>query len=146
MWQLTSRDANDGCRCERRYTLAEARLLARSVTYLLPFVMVDLLEYELETGRSPFGEWFATLDAQAASKITTAMARLEAGNLGDVKSVGEGVLERRISFGPGYRVYFGQDGHALVILLIGGTKKRQQQDIAQAKAYWQDYKQRKKAG
>jgi putative addiction module killer protein len=63
-----------------------------------------------------------------------------------VKPVGEGVSERRIDFGPGYRVYFGQDGQRLVILLVGGTKQRQQRDIAQAKAYWQDYKQRKKGG
>ncbi len=61
-----------------------------------------------------------------------------------MKPVGEGRSERRVEFGPGYRVYFDQDGRRLVILLVGGTKQRQQRGIAQAKAYWQDYKQRKK--
>ena len=65
-------------------------------------------------------------------------------NLSNVKSVGEGVLECRIDFGPGYRVYFGRDGEALVILLAGGTKKRQQRDIDSARAYWRDYKQGKR--
>lgn len=59
-------------------------------------------------------------------------------------AVGGGVLEIRIDFGPGYRVYFGRDGDALVILLRGGTKKRQQRDIEAAHAYWQDYKERKR--
>lgn len=108
--------------------------------------MIEVVEYEKEDGSSPFGEWFADLDAQAAAKITKAIARIEAGNLGDVKPVGEGVSERRITFGPGYRIYFGQDGQQLVILLVGGTKKRQQKDIADAKAYWNAYKRRKKGG
>jgi putative addiction module killer protein len=69
---------------------------------------------------------------------------MEQGNLSNVKSVGEGVLEYRIDFGPGYRVYFGRDGETLVILLTGGTKKRQQRDIEMAIAYWQDYKRRKR--
>ena len=69
---------------------------------------------------------------------------MEQGNLSNVKSIGEGVLEYRIDFGPGYRVYFGRDGEVLVILLTGGTKKRQQRDIEAARARWADYKQRKK--
>jgi len=105
--------------------------------------MVDVVQYETEEGSCPFADWFDDLDARAAAKVRTAIARIETGNLGDVKPVGEGVSERRIDFGPGYRVYFGQDGQRLVILLLGGTKKRQQRDIAQAKAYWRDYKQRK---
>jgi putative addiction module killer protein len=78
------------------------------------------------------------------AKVTRAIARMEQGNLSQVKSVGEGVLEYRIDFGPGYRVYFGRDGVALVILLTGGTKKHQQRDIDAAHAYWQDYKQSKR--
>ena len=66
------------------------------------------------------------------------------GNLANVKSVGEGVLECKIDFGPGYRVYFGRDGDTLLILLTGGTKKRQQRDINAAIAYWQDYKRGKR--
>jgi putative addiction module killer protein len=69
---------------------------------------------------------------------------MEQSNLSSAKGVGEGVLEYRIDFGPGYRVYFGRDGEAVVILLTGGSKKRQQRDIDLAKAYWQDYKQRKR--
>jgi putative addiction module killer protein len=83
---------------------------------------------------------------RAAAKVRTAIARIETGNLGDVRPVGEGVSERRIDFGPGYRVYFGQVGQRLVILPVGGTKKRQQRDIAQAKACWRDYMQRKEGG
>jgi putative addiction module killer protein len=86
----------------------------------------------------------ADIEPVARAKVTRAIARLEQGNDSNVKSVGEGVLEYRINFGPGYRVYFGQDGDALVILLTGGTKKRQQRDIDAAHAYWQDYKQSKR--
>jgi putative addiction module killer protein len=64
--------------------------------------------------------------------------------LSKVKSVGEGVLEYKIDFGPGYRVYFGRDGDVLVILLTGGTKKRQGRDIETAAAYWRNYKQGKR--
>jgi putative addiction module killer protein len=90
----------------------------------------------------PFAAWFEDLEPVARAKVTRAIARMEQGNLSNVKSVGEGVLECRIGFGPGYRVYFGRDGERLVILLCGGTKKRQQRDIDAAHAYWQDYKQR----
>ena len=68
---------------------------------------------------------------------------MEAGNLGDVKSVGKGVLERRIFYGPGYRIYFGLDSNRVVILLTGGTKKRQSRDITLAQEYWTDYMNRK---
>jgi putative addiction module killer protein len=108
--------------------------------------VIEVVQYETEVGTCPFAEWFEGLDARAAAKVRTAIARIETGNFGDVKPVGAGVSERRIDFGPGYRVYFGQDGQRLVILLVGGTKKRQQRDIDQAKAYWHDYKQRKKGG
>lgn len=72
----------------------------------------------------------------------TAKAKLQNG-LGDIKPVGEGVCEIRIDWGPGYRVYFGQDGLKLVVLVAGGDKSTQEQDIRDAKAYWDDYKQRK---
>ena len=108
--------------------------------------MVELVVYVTESGKAPFEDWFTKLDTSAALKVRTALARLETGNLGDVKPVGQGVSERRITFGPGYRVYFGQDGDKLVILLCGGTKKRQSKDIEQAKAFWDDYKNRKQKG
>ena len=108
--------------------------------------MVEFVVYVTEEGKVPFDEWFDRLDTAAALKVRTALARIEAGNAGDVKPIGQGVSERRIPFGPGYRVYFGQDGNKLVILLCGGTKKRQSRDIEQAKAFWEDYKRRKRKG
>ena len=68
---------------------------------------------------------------------------MEAGNLSNVKSVGNGVLECRVNVGPGYRVYFGRDGDALIVLLGGGTKARQQNDIKGAHSLWQEYRRRK---
>ncbi len=108
--------------------------------------MIKLKVYVTSGGEAPFDDWFGRLDTAAALKVRTALARIESGNPGDVKPVGQGVSERRIPFGPGYRVYFGRDGDKLVILLCGGVKKRQQADIARAKAYWADYKKRKKRG
>ena len=108
--------------------------------------MFEVVVYETGDGRAPFDEWFRALDVQAALKVTTAIARIETGNLGDVKPVGQGVSERRLTFGPGYRLYFGRDGQKLVVLLTGGTKKRQSKDVEQAQAFWADYKARKKGG
>jgi putative addiction module killer protein len=105
--------------------------------------MIELRYYLTGNGKSPFEEWFSSLDAQAAAKVTRALVRLEQGNLSNAKGVGEGVLEYRIDWGPGYRVYFGRDGDVLVILLTGGTKKRQQRDINTAHALWTDYKKRR---
>jgi putative addiction module killer protein len=105
--------------------------------------MIDIREYNDPEGRSPFAAWFERLNAQAAAKVTTAVTRLGLGNFSSVQSVGSGVMEYKIDFGPGYRVYFGKDGDRIVILLGGGTKKRQQQDILRAITSWQDYKQRK---
>lgn len=106
--------------------------------------MLDVREYLNEDGTSPFADWFASLDAIASAKVTVVLARIEQGNLSNVKGVGEGVLEYRLDFGPGYRVYFGRDGDVLVILLAGGTKKRQQRDIEAAQARWAAYKRRKR--
>ena len=103
-----------------------------------------ILEYLDSDGESPFAAWFEDIDATAAAKVTIAITRLALGNTSSVKSVGAGVLEYRIDFGPGYRIYFGRDGEKLVILLTGGTKKRQQRDIELAQSYWKDYKARKK--
>lgn len=104
---------------------------------------MEIVEYLDRNGFSPFEIWFAKIEARAASKVTIALSRIEQGNLSNVKSVGAGVLEYRIDYGPGYRVYFGRDGDRLIILLAGGTKQRQQNDIEAAQAYWRDYKSRK---
>jgi len=103
-----------------------------------------LVEYIDERGRSPFGGWFASLNAQAAAKVATALYRLGEGNLSNVKSVGKGVSEYKLNFRPGYRIYFGQQGETLVVLLAGGTKHRQAVDISQAQARWTEYKSRKR--
>jgi len=113
------------------------------VTNMVPLVMVDVREYLDIVGRSPYAEWFDGLNAPAAAKVVIAVSRIGQGNLSNVKGVGSGVYEFTVDFGPGYRIYFGKDGERLVILLGGGTKKRQQRDIAVAIALWQDYKQRK---
>jgi len=86
----------------------------------------------------------ADQDAIAATKVATALYRLEQGNFSRVGGVGAGVFECKINFGPGYRVYFGKDGEAIIILLGGGSKKNQQADISAAHACWQDYKERKR--
>ena len=109
---------------------------------MLPFAMLEIRYYVAADGRQPFAEWFADLEPVTRAKIARAVARMEQGNLSNVKPVGGGVLEYRIDFGPGYRVYFGRDGETLVVLLTGGSKKRQQRDIETALACWQDYKQR----
>ncbi len=115
------------------------------VQYMLPSEqMVEIREYHDPGGRSPFREWFDRLNSEAAGKVTTALYRLGLGNFSNAKSVGSGVYECRINFGPGYRVYFGKDGELIVILLGGGTKQRQQNDIKLALDRWEDYKQRKK--
>jgi len=110
---------------------------------MLPFIMIKIKQYLDANGHSPFDKWFLNLNSIAAAKITKSIYKLEVGNFSTVEGVGNGVYEQKIDFGPGYRVYFGKDGNEIVILLCGGTKKRQSADIAEAKAYWQDYKKRK---
>jgi putative addiction module killer protein len=105
---------------------------------------MELLEYLDNKGHSPFGSWFKRINAQAAAKVTTALVRLEGGNISNAKSLGSGVYELKIDFGPGYRVYFGYDGPEAVILLAGGTKKRQGKNIDITKKRWADYRARKK--
>ena len=106
--------------------------------------MLVIREHVDERGHSPFARWFEDLDARAAAKITVALARIEMGNLANVKGIGGGVLEYRIDWGPGCRVHFRRDGASLVILLAGGTKRRQQRDIAAAQERWADYRRRRK--
>lgn len=106
--------------------------------------MVEIREYIDREGGSPYAKWFNRLNAPAAAKVVSALVRMEHGNLSNTKGVGAGVFECRIDFGPGYRVYFGKDGETLIILLGGGTKKRQQKDIQDARKIWKEYKQRKR--
>jgi putative addiction module killer protein len=104
---------------------------------------IHIIEYLDQRARSPFAAWFEGLNAPAAAKVTAAIYQLASGNWSNVKSVGEGVSERKIDFGPGYRVYFGKDGDKLVILLGGSRKQRQHQAIEAAQERWADYRRRK---
>ena len=114
------------------------------VTFLVP--KISIVEFLTVAGRSPFAVWFASLDAGAAAVVTVALARLADGNTSRVKPIGEGAAELRIDRGPGYRIYFGWDGPMLVILLGGGTKRRQSADTTAALKNWRDYKARKMTG
>jgi putative addiction module killer protein len=107
--------------------------------------MIEIREYLGPDGRNLFGDWFDRLNSEAARRVTTALYQLRLGNFSNVKGVGGGVFECRIDSGPGYRVYFGKDGERIVILLCGGTKQHQQDDIALAGECWQEYKQRKRS-
>jgi len=107
-------------------------------------VALRVEEYVRADGTVPFKEWFARLDAHAAAKITTAVTRLSLGNTSNVKWF-SGIGELKIDWGPGYRVYLAKDGVTLVLLFSGGTKKRQQADIAMALTRHDEYKARKKA-
>lgn len=103
----------------------------------------ELRIYVTVDGRSPFTEWLASLqDGKTRAKIRVRLDRVSLGNFGDCHSVGEGVQELRIDYGPGYRVYFGQLGSAIVLLLCGGDKSTQTKDIDLAKHYWNDYRSR----
>jgi len=99
----------------------------------------EIRVYQTEEGREPFWEWLDGIaDQEARGIVLNRIDRVERGNLGDCQAVGEGVFELRIDFGPGYRVYFGQDGD-LVVLLGGGTKRTQSKDIPRAQAHWRNY-------
>jgi putative addiction module killer protein len=102
-----------------------------------------VLEYRTEAGRSPYLEWLRSLrDREARVRVRVRIDRLVLGDFGDWDAVGNGLGELRIHYGPGYRVYFGRQGNTAVILLCGGDKRTQAQDIELAKAYWADYQQR----
>ena len=102
-----------------------------------------LNEYMTNNGRKPFNEWLLGLkDIRARARIMARLDRLELGNLGDYISVGEGVLELRIFYGPGYRVYFSLGHRDAILLLVGGTKATQRSDIRMAKTYRADYRRR----
>lgn len=97
--------------------------------------------YRTADGREPYSDYVDSLkDRLGAAKIRARVTRAEHGNLGDHRSVGHGVLELKIDFGPGYRIYAGLEGMEMIVLLCAGDKSRQPKDIAQAHAYWEDYR------
>ena len=102
-----------------------------------------LREYLSENGQSPFDKWLIGLrDLRARARVDTRLNRASLGNLGDFASIGEGVFELRIFYGPGYRVYYSLVGENVMLLLLGGTKGTQKRDIQIAKAYLADYRKR----
>ena len=104
---------------------------------------MELRTYATSDGREPFTEWLHALaDMRARARIRARLARIEAGNMGDCKPLRDGVQELRIDHGPGYRVYYAKAGARIVLLLVGGDKRRQQQDIETALTYWQDWQER----
>src|SRR5436190_3142729 len=107
---------------------------------------MTVLEYLSADGTSPFRSWLEQLDGSVRPRIQARVYRFELGNLGDHKSVGGGVSESRLDFGPGYRIYFGRDGLKIILLLPGGDKSSQAGDIQRAQEYWQRYLEVKKHG
>ena len=99
----------------------------------------EIREYLSDRGASPYREWLDGLDVSPRARVQARVLRFESGNLGDYKSVGGGVLESRLDFGPGYRIYFGIDKGDRVVLLLGGTKRSQPRDIRQAQQYWAEH-------
>lgn len=114
-----------------------------SYTQLMEATPKILINYQTEDGKQPFRDWLNSLkDKMSVARIRSRLERLELGNFGDAKPVGQGVNELRFTFGSGYRIYFGQDGDKIVVLLIGGDKSTQEKDILLAHNYWADYTRR----
>jgi putative addiction module killer protein len=104
---------------------------------------MEIRYYQTHDGRQPFVEWLAALtDHEARARIQARLDIVAAGSLGDTRSVGEGVLELRVRWGPGYRVYFARAGDVVVLLLCGGDKRTQGKDIDDAKKYFDDFRRR----
>ena len=101
-------------------------------------------EYLTADGSSPFRFWLKGLPVPIQARVQARIARFAAGNLGDVKSVGSGVSEARLQFGPGYRVYFAKHQGSVVLLLCGGDKGSQRKDIKRAQQFWDEYRRSEK--
>ena len=108
--------------------------------------MFTVREHLTADGRNPFREWLGTLDVAVRARVQARVLRCELGNLGDHKSVGAGVWEARLAFGPGYRIYFGKDGDSIIVLLLGGAKASQGRDIRRTQGCWRDYLEAKRHG
>ncbi|MET0268502.1 MAG: type II toxin-antitoxin system RelE/ParE family toxin [Duganella sp.] len=105
--------------------------------------MYNIIDYLTASGRDPLKEWLANLsDRQARVRILVRLQRMGAGNFGDCKPLTDGVWELRIDHGPGYRVYYARADEKLLLLLVGGDKRKQQADIVTAVSYWKDWNRR----
>jgi putative addiction module killer protein len=101
---------------------------------------MDVKIYRDSRGKEPFIDWLdSRKDVTTQRRIRKKVRRVESGNLGDYASVGEGVYELRLHFGPGYRLYYGYLDAKTILLLVGGEKSTQDHDIAQAQDYWKEH-------
>ena len=107
---------------------------------------LQIREYLTADGKNPFRDWLDQLDGTVKARVQARVLRFETGNLGDHRSVGGGVWEARLDFGPGFRIYFGKDGSFAILLLCGGDKASQSQDISRAQRFWRDYLEAKRHG
>lgn len=96
-------------------------------------------KFETESGKCPFDEWFECLDFKMKMIVDARLLRLRTGNFGNCESAGGDVLELKIYYGPGYRIYFAEVDREIVLLLCGGDKKCQKNDIKRAHLYWKEY-------
>jgi putative addiction module killer protein len=113
----------------------------------MPDMINTINEYTDEQGKSPYADWLRGLrDNRAKAKIIMQVDKMELGLFGDVEPIGEGLSELRIHYGPGYRVYYGKEGHRVFLLLCGGDKSTQSKDIKKANEYWKDHKRRHQHG
>jgi putative addiction module killer protein len=105
--------------------------------------LYEIRDYLTLDGHDPYIEWLSALaDRMAKARVATRVQRMAGGNFGDCKPVGGGVWELRVDHGPGYRVYYARAGDRLILLLVGGDKRRQQADINAALDYWEDWQRR----
>ena len=95
--------------------------------------------FQDSNGNEPFAKWIKTVSTPIRARIFTKLDRVETGNLGDCKFIGEGVSEFRLHFGPGYRIYYGEIDNTIILLLCGGDKSTQTKDVKKAKKYWNEY-------
>lgn len=116
------------------------------MTYKLHFLVrvpIELRRYRTAGGEVPFSNWLSNLDKGTVLRIQAYVDRMQESNFGNSRSVGEGVLELKIDFGSGYRVYYLRDGPSVALLLCGGNKDSQTADIRRAREYARDYWSRK---
>ena len=99
----------------------------------------DIEIFSDRAGKEPFVDWLNEFNRDIKKRIISRINRVKLGNLGDYKAIDKNILELRLSFGSGYRIYFGKNSNTLIILLCGGDKKTQTQDIEKAKKYWSYY-------
>ncbi|MFT3741305.1 MAG: type II toxin-antitoxin system RelE/ParE family toxin [Gammaproteobacteria bacterium] len=109
-----------------------------------PIIKLDIEIYTKDNGCAPVIEWLESLDKKVRYRVKERLDRIALGNLGDYKTLSEGVCELRLAFGPGFRIYFSKIGDTIILLLNSGNKSTQNKDIKQAVAYWKDYLSKRK--